>query len=103
MSNDPSAEIAIETDDMHLVLALEQAAADESTLTVKRDGFDGATLSTVLLSLTPILIVQIVSLLKAREAAKKHVRVIYKGVTIQGVSEETLLKILDSSKKNDGK
>ena len=99
MSSESSAEIAIETDDMELVLALEQAAADENTLAIKREGLDGATLSTVLLTLTPILIVQIVSLLKARESAKKHVRVIYKGMTIQGVSEETLMKILESCKE----
>ncbi|MDH6269685.1 hypothetical protein M2360_005113 [Rhizobium sp. SG_E_25_P2] len=96
MLKESSAEIAIETDDVELVLALQQVAADGNTLTTKREGLDGATLSTVLLTLTPILIVQIVGLLKTREAAKRHVRVIYKGVTIQGVSEETLKKILES-------
>lgn len=99
MSKKFSAEIAIETDDKELVLMLQQASADENTLTIKREGLDGATLSTVLLTLTPVLIVQIVSLLKAREAAKKHVRVIYKGMTIQGVSEEALMKILEAQQE----
>ncbi|MBZ9940162.1 hypothetical protein LB533_03485 [Mesorhizobium sp. BR1-1-13] len=98
MNPKTEAEIAIETDSTELAAALAELAGSGNTLITKRDGLDGATLTTVLLTITPLVVGQIFRLIRAEIESKKHVRLIYNGVTIQGVSEATLLKIIEQSR-----
>jgi len=90
-------DIAIETDSPELVEQI--AAAVEGTMPIsgERKGLDGATLTTVIVTLSLFAIREIVRLATAHIAAKRHVRFVKDGITIQGVSESTLLKILKDS------
>jgi hypothetical protein len=88
-------EIAIETDSAELAREIAEAVDGATPVSGERKGLDGATLTTVLVTLTPFAIREIVRLATAHIAAKRHVRFVKDGVTIQGVSEATLLKILE--------
>jgi hypothetical protein len=87
------ADIAIETDDRNLFTELSKI--DGAVLQADKRGMDGATILTTVVTLSPMVIGAIVKLVRMSLDARKHVKVTYKGMTIQGVSEETLLRILD--------
>lgn len=87
-------DIAIETDSPELAHEITNAVDGATAISGERRGLDGATLITLVVTLTPFAIREIVRLATAHIAARKHVRLIKDGVTIQGVSESTLLKIL---------
>lgn len=86
-------DIAIETDDRNLFAELSKI--DGAVLQADKRGMDGATILTTVVTLSPMVIGAIVKLVRMSLDARKHVKVTYKGTTIQGVSEETLLRILD--------
>lgn len=87
-------EVAIETDSQELVEELKKLAGEDALVAGERRGMDGVTLVTVLLVLSPPIIASVTRLIKANIEARKHVRVIKDGVTIEGVSESTLKKLL---------
>jgi hypothetical protein len=92
-------DIAIETDSVDLIAQLQQLPNVGDLLTSERRGIDGASLITAILSLTAALIPAVVSILKAQIAARKHVKVTRQGVVIQGVSEATLLALLETERQ----
>ena len=87
-------EIAIETDSPQLAEALKNLNEGGGTVAGERRGLDGVTLITILITLSPMVIAPVTKLLKASIDARKHVRVIKNGMTVEGVSEATLLKLL---------
>jgi hypothetical protein len=99
MNVEPEAEIAIETDSPELVRAITNLVAEESALTSKREGLDGATLTTLVLTITPLVVGQLFRVLRASIEAKQHVRLVHKGMTVQGVSEATLLRIIEQQSR----
>lgn len=99
MTGAPQAEIAIETDSPELAKAIVELVGSEDTLVGKREGLDGVTLTTLVLTITPIVVGQLFRLIRAQIEAKKHVRLTHKGITVQGVSEATLLKIIEQQSR----
>jgi hypothetical protein len=87
-------DIAIETDNRQAIDALSEIEGVEDALTTERRGADGATLVTMVLTLTPPIIAGIVAIVRAEIAAKRYVKVTRKGMVIQGISEGALMKIL---------
>ena len=90
-----TAEIAIETDDPELAKAILELAIDSDAFATRREGLDGITLTTIIVTLSPILIAPLFRLVRSTIEARKHVRFVKDGVTIEGVSEATLLKIIE--------
>ncbi len=90
-------DIAIETDSPELVAELEQLEGTAPSLTGHSQGWDGLSVATVVLSLSAPVVPALVKILKANIEARRHVRVKKGGVTIEGVSEATLLKILEKA------
>lgn len=87
-------EIAVEVSDKGALAQLEQLGMEANGFSAERQGIDGVTLFTAVMTLGPLVIGGIVKVVQAQEAAKKHVRVLIDGVEIRGVSEATLLAIL---------
>ena len=87
-------ELAIETDSAELIEALGELVEGQPSLIGERHGMDGVTLTTIIITLTPPILLAVTKLIEASIAARRHVRVIKDGVTIEGVSERTLLKLL---------
>ncbi|MES3090605.1 hypothetical protein QTN93_01160 [Sphingomonas aerolata] len=90
-------DIAIETDSPEFAVELAAAVEGAMPISSERKGLDGATLTTIIVTLSPFAIREIVRLATAHIAAKRYVRLVKDGITIQGVSESTLLKILKES------
>jgi hypothetical protein len=87
-------EIAIEVSDKDAAAQLEQVGESESAISVERKGMDGMTLFTVVMPLVPLLIHGIVRIVQTQINARRHVRVMVDGMEVRGVSEETLLTML---------
>lgn len=103
MSPEPRIEVAVETDDAHLARSIIDLAEGPAPLVTEREGLDGALLQTILVVLTPLAIREVAKLVRTSIEAKRHVRFIKDGTTIQGVSEATLLKLLErEAGKNPG-
>tara|TARA_R110000868_G_scaffold28294_4_gene106432 strand:- start:899 stop:1198 length:300 start_codon:yes stop_codon:yes gene_type:complete len=92
------AEIAIEISDGVISYQLEQIGNGADCFTSQRNGLDGQTLFTVIMTLSPLVIGGIVKVVQAQIESKKYVRVLVDGVEVRGVSESTLLKIIESKK-----
>lgn len=90
-----TAEIAIETDDPELASAILELATEDEAFATRREGLDGVTLTTIIVTLSPVLIAPLFRLVRSTVEARKHVRFVKNGVTIEGVSEATLLKIIE--------
>jgi hypothetical protein len=103
MSPESSIEVAIETDDAELARGVIGLAEGSAPLVIEREGLDGALLQTILVVLTPLAIREVAKLVRNSIEARRHVRFIKDGTTIQGVSEATLLKLLErEAGKNPG-
>jgi chromate transport protein ChrA len=87
-------DIAIETDNPEAIAELTQIQGIGVVLATERRGADGATLATAVITLTPAIITALVAVIRAQIAARRYIKVTRKGMVIQGVSEETLMKIL---------
>lgn len=87
-------EVAIETDCLQLIEALKSLAGEGAVVAGERRGLDGITLVTILITLSPAIIASVTKLIKSSIESKKHVRVIKDGMTVEGVSESTLLKLM---------
>ncbi|MDA8482635.1 hypothetical protein NNO07_06100 [Pseudomonas resinovorans] len=92
-------EIAIEISEKDALSQLTTLSEQADGFASERQGVDGLTLFTVIMTLTPLVINGIVDIVKSQIAAKKHIRVVVNGVEIQGVSEASLMKILETHKK----
>ena len=78
-------------------LALELADLSEDAVQTRGSGFGGIDASSVIfLALSVPLIKRVGDVLIARIRAGQRTKLRYKGMTIEGVSEETILKALDS-------
>lgn len=64
-------------------------------LVVSSRGFDGAALVDIVVTLTPSLAAVLAGIYASRVRANQHVSLKMKGIEVKGVSEATLLKILD--------
>lgn len=89
-------DVAIETNDRDVLKQLEAIDGTADVLASERRGMNGSTLFTAVLALAPATLPVIVSIVKAQLEARKHIRVIVDGVEIRGVSEKTLMKILEN-------
>ena len=90
-------DIAIETDSPELVAELERLEGAVPSLTGHSQGWDGVSVATVVLALSAPIVPALVKIIKASIEARRHVRVKKGGITIEGVSEATLLKILETA------
>lgn len=70
----------------------------ETSLAVNKN-FDGETLASIIILLTPPVCALIANLYKNHVAARQFIKLKYKGFEIEGVSETTLLKLLKDSDK----
>ena len=64
--------------------------------------FDGAAVTSLIIILTPIVLRFLAKLYAERLSANKEISYKHEGFEIKGVSEETLLKILEANKTNEG-
>jgi hypothetical protein len=92
-------DIAIEMENKATIDELMQLDGCQNPLATERHGMDGNILFTAIITLTPGIIAGIVSITKAELAARRYVKVSYKGIAIQGISEQALLKIIESETK----
>ncbi|QXL96535.1 hypothetical protein AUM97_013485 [Cronobacter sakazakii] len=93
------AEIAIEVSDVQVLEELETLSKDADGFSSEHQGIDGVQLFTAVMTLGPLVINGIVKIVLA-QIARKHVRVIVDGTEISGVSEKTLMDILNSKVDN---
>ena len=89
-------------------LSFELAAQDQAALTAlfdelgisyalrEKDRFSGAELIGVVVTLTPPIIAALTTAYSRYQTSKQHVSVKYDGIEVKGVSETTLLKIIES-------
>lgn len=91
-------EIAIEVSDEVVSYQLEQVGSDANCFALQRNGLDGQTLFTVIMTLSPLVVGGIVKVVQVQIESKKHVRVLVDGIEIRGVSESTLLRIIEAKK-----
>ncbi|ELY4259094.1 hypothetical protein SMZ27_003223 [Cronobacter sakazakii] len=94
------AEIAIEVSDVQVLEELETLSKDADGFSSEHQGIDGVQLFTAVMTLGPLVINGIFKIVLAQIAARKHVRVIVDGTEISGVSEKTLMDILNSKVDN---
>ncbi|MDX7799011.1 hypothetical protein SJS42_10235 [Aeromonas caviae] len=72
---------------------------DLECTTLVTSSFDGQTeVMTLILSITSLSLSFLVKVISEQIKSKKYVKLVYKGVQIQGVSEKTILKILNEIK-----
>jgi hypothetical protein len=64
-------------------------------LAVSSQGFDGAQTIELLITLTPPVAAFLAGIYAKRIAANRHISLKYKGIEVKGVSERTLLKIIE--------
>jgi hypothetical protein len=64
-------------------------------LAVNSQGFDGAHTIELVVTLTPPVAAFLAGLYAKRVAANRYISLKYKGIEVKGVSEATLLKIID--------
>lgn len=64
-------------------------------LAVKSQGFDGNHIVELIVTTTPPVAVFLAGLYAKRVAANRYVSLKYKGIEVKGVSEATLLKIIE--------
>jgi hypothetical protein len=76
-------------------IASELRAVGGDPLVAPDAGFDGALAIDVLTVLTPT----VAAMYAKRQAAKRYVSVKFKGIEVKGVSEGTLLKLIDRVKQ----
>ena len=68
---------------------------DVNTLKLESSSFDGqAEIITLIVTLTPIALTFLGKILSEQIKAKRYVKVVYKGVQIQGVNEKNVAKII---------
>lgn len=91
-------EIAIEVSEEVISCQLEQLNNNADCFVSQRRGLDGQTLFTVVMTLSPLVIHGITKVVQAQIESKKHVRVLVDGIEFRGISEGTLLKIIESKK-----
>jgi hypothetical protein len=92
------ATIVIETDSPDLISDFLTTNGISPGTPIERRGLDGMHLYTVVVTLTPVMLAALVQLYRTAAKSRRHVKFIRKGVIIQGVSEKTLLKILEDEK-----
>jgi hypothetical protein len=64
-------------------------------LAISSQGFDGARTVELLVTITPAVATFLAGLYTKRVAANRYISLKYKGIEVKGVSETTLLKIID--------
>lgn len=68
---------------------------DVNTLKIESSSFDGQSeIITLIVTLTPIALTFLGKILSEQIKAKRYVKVVYKGVQIQGVDEKNVAKII---------
>lgn len=101
--------IAIELSDEALASELNQIGGGNAHR-IDRNAHDGSGETiTIILILAPLIIREVSKIIQKGIEAKKHVKVFHNGKEIKGVSEKTLLKLLEKDtnliekKKSKGK
>lgn len=75
---------------------------DVNTLKLESSSFDGqAEIITLIVTLTPIALTFLGKILSEQIKAKRYVKVVYKGVQIQGVNEKNVAKIIKEITSED--
>jgi hypothetical protein len=69
----------------------------------EKDRFTGVELVGVVVTLAPPIIAALTAAYSRYQTSKQHVSVKYDGIEVKGVSETTLLKILETHKKKSRK
>lgn len=87
--------IAIELSDDALASEL-KLIGGENAHRIERNALDGSGETiTVVLILVPLILREVSKIIQKGIEAKKHVKVFYDGKEIRGISEKTLLKLLE--------
>ena len=75
---------------------------DVNTIKLESSSFDGqAEIITLIVTLTPIALTFLGKILSEQIRAKRYVKVVYKGVQIQGVNEKNVAKIIKEITSED--
>jgi len=75
---------------------------DVNTIKLESSSFDGqAEIITLIVTLTPIALTFLGKILSEQIKAKRYVKVVYKGVQIQGVNEKNVAKIIKEITSED--
>ncbi len=74
-------------------------AAGVDAQAFRSNGFDASSIVTLIIELSPNAIGLILAIYAVNKRAKKHVSLKFKGMEVSGVSEETLLKLIEKAKK----
>jgi hypothetical protein len=86
--------IQIQKDDANTLDKFE-SKKDVDSVKLETSSFDGQSeIITLIVTLTPIALTFLGKVITEQIKAKKYVKVIYKGVQIQGVNEKNVAKIL---------
>jgi len=85
------------------ILIEEKLSSDKNIIFEKHNisSWDGQTLITYLVDLSPVILTTLVPIIIQSIRSKRHTKLIYKGVEVQGVSENTIKEILDTIIKQD--
>lgn len=68
---------------------------DVNTIKLESSSFDGqAEIITLIVTLTPIALTFLGKILSEQIKSKRYVKIVYKGVQIQGVNEKNVAKII---------
>src|SRR5262249_25493194 len=78
------------------------SAANITHSEVEGKAFDGGVASTLIVALSAAAVPAIVKIYAAYVGSKKHIKLKYKDVEIQGVSESTLLELVKQMCANAG-
>jgi hypothetical protein len=88
--------VSVPRDESELIAA-ELRAEGADLLPVSSEGFDGASTVNLIVALTPPVAAILAGLYTKRLAANRYISLKYKGIEVKGVSEATLLKIVERS------
>ena len=101
MSTETVISIQIQKNDTAFIEALRQAASVNPTR-LETSSFDGQSeIVTLLLTLTPVLAALIGKVITEQIRARKHIKIVCRGVQIQGIDEKNAAQILKSLAETD--
>lgn len=77
----------------------ELQAEGVSVEVVRSNGFDASSVATLVVELSPIVAGLVATIYGIRKKSEKHISLKYKGMEVKGVSEKTLIKLIEHSKE----
>jgi len=95
MSVENTISVQVQKNDMEFINSIDSEKSVNCTI-LETSSFDGQSeIVTILLTVTPLVLTFLGKIISEQIKAKKHVKIIYKGVQIQGIDEKNVTKILN--------